>query len=390
MASRWWLYTSRLPKGERGDQGSALTFNEFPFTHRLCTSLPRLDEELFFFSGAWDGSGTVWTSVETQRLHKELRGWAAKSKAGSTFKKYRTPWKRWVTWAVERTRGGEHTPIIPADPLHLALHLTKLAEEHPTATSVVETAVTALNTIHRVNGAPEPYSYLSKVVNDGVRRARGKSKKKAKPLTTEIIRKIASEWGHEGAPLWQNMMATLITVGFATFCRVTELFALTREDVTFEKDLMRVFIEESKTDQFRHGAWILVARTRTSLCPVLMMVKYLERLNPESGEPLFRTIWRRTLRTEGQESLGTLAMYSSIYHKYFRQGLMELAGVSEAEAQLYSGHSMRRGGATAAALGRVPDHLRMSHGRWVSQATADGYIGVLQRDAMQLTLSLGL
>ena len=37
---------------------------------------------------------------------------------------------------------------------------------------------------------------------------------------------------------------------------------------------MSVFIESSKTDKYRDGAWILIARTGTILCPVVNLERY--------------------------------------------------------------------------------------------------------------------
>ena len=53
---------------------------------------------------------------------------------------------------------------------------------------------------------------------------------------------------------------------------------------------MELFVESSKTDQFRDGAWLVIARTGTNLCPVAMVESYIE-LAGTKGSPdklLFR------------------------------------------------------------------------------------------------------
>lgn len=269
-------------------------------------------------------------SSETRRLAAKMRQWATQAREKPTFKKYRTPWRRWILWAVERTKRGELTPILPANEFHVALFLTALAEKFPTAKTVVSTAVTAINFSHRFNGFDEPYGHTARAVNEGVRRAWGRPKKKARPLTTFILRKVVQKWGKKEAPLWQNMMATMMVLGFATFCRLEELAGL------------------------------------------------------------FRTIWRRSKRVTGECSLGDKKIGSTVYHRYFRLALTEAAGISPQRALLFSGHSMRRGGATAAALAKIPAHLRMSHGRWVDQRCADSYVGVPQQVALEVTSAIGL
>ena len=82
-------------------------------------------------------------------------------------------------------------------------------------------------------------------------------------------------------------------------------------------------------------------------------------------------------------------MQSSTFHDYLRQAL-RAAGVSKLETMNFSGHSLRRGGSTAAAQHRVPGHWRMHQGRWKSMESADLYVGAVTQDALQLTRSLGL
>ena len=38
---------------------------------------------------------------------------------------------------------------------------------------------------------------------------------------------------------------------------------------------MEIFIESSKTDQLRDGAWVVIAHTGTLLCPVAMLERYM-------------------------------------------------------------------------------------------------------------------
>lgn len=329
-------------------------------------------------------------SIETKQLRAQLKKYAMVSKAENTFKKYRTPWKRWIKWSVTRSRRGEPTPTLPATPFDVALFLVHLANDPNKYKTVVETAVTAINFAHRINNFPEPYGHLAKAVNEAIKRERGCPVKKAKPLTTEILRSIAEVWALPAAPLWQNMMITMMSVGFGAFLRLDELSSVRRSDVVFYKDHMRIFVRKSKTDQYRIGYWVIVARSTNFFNPVTLMENYIQRLQPGPEEYLFRTIWRRTLQTTGVESLGTRKLSSQDYHTYSRKALIEVVGMSPQEAELYKGHSLRRGGATAAALARVPAPLRRIQGNWASQKSADGYVGPRPRDAMRVTRAMGL
>ena len=50
---------------------------------------------------------------------------------------------------------------------------------------------------------------------------------------------------------------------------------------------MSVFIEKSKTDKFHDGAWILIARTGTRLCPVRNLEKYFEWIDIDADSDGF-------------------------------------------------------------------------------------------------------
>ncbi len=350
-----------------------------------------LDEELFLGAGGGPGRKTnTQSSPETRYLVNKLRNWLTKSRAPNTFKKYRTPWRRWLEWAVTRSKRGEWTPLLPAEPFHVALFLVHLAETFKGAKTVVESAVTALNFVHRLNGHPEPYNHLTRAVNEGVRRERGCPAKKARPLTVPMLRLIVRGWGQKKCPLWQRMMATMILLGFVTFGRLGEISKIRGGDVHFRKDHLRIFIERSKTDQSRKGAWIIVAETRTELCPVRHMKNLLRMIKPRLHDPVFRTIWKRSVKSMGSESLGTASISSSTYHRYFRRALTELCHMTTSQSNDFSGHSMRRGGATAAELAQIPARLRMRHGRWVSVKTADDYIGDPRNEILAVTRGLGL
>ena len=346
------------------------------------------DAEFFLMDPTEDKAAS--SSPETRHLTGLIAEFATKSRAKDTFKKYRTPWRRWICWATLRSRKGEATPALPANPFHVALFLAHLSEEYPDAVTVVGSAKTAINFAHKFNGLPEPHGAMAQAVTEGVRRTRGRPTVKAKPLTRSMVRKIQRNWGGEEHSLWKHMMSTMVSLGFHAWCRFGELEALKRSDVVIKNDHMRIFIEKSKTDQCRKGAWVLIAKSGGKFCPVDLMARFLRRTQEAGRTALFPTIWRRSRKRTGDLMLGIRAISSTTYHKYFRRALRKLVGLSAEEALKYSGHSLRRGGATAAALVQLPTHLRMSHGRWVDQRAADGYIGVPFQTALQVTQKMGL
>ena len=56
----------------------------------------------------------------------------------------------------------------------------------------------------------------------------------------------------------------------------------------------------------------------------------------------------------------------------------------------FSLHSLRSGGATAAANAGVPDRCFKRHGRWRSESAKDGYVQDKLENCLSVSKSLGL
>ena len=63
-------------------------------------------------------------------------------------------------------------------------------------------------------------------------------------------------------------------------------------DIQIFSDHLELFIESSKTDQYRDGAWIIIARSKQNTCPVGMLEWYMQLGNIGNSPelPLFRGI----------------------------------------------------------------------------------------------------
>ena len=64
-------------------------------------------------------------------------------------------------------------------------------------------------------------------------------------------------------------------IGYAGFFRSNELLSIRRCDIMIYNTHMSIFIESSKTDKYRDGAWIVILRTRTALCLAENLERYL-------------------------------------------------------------------------------------------------------------------
>ena len=85
---------------------------------------------------------------------------------------------------------------------------------------------------------------------------------------------LMDRFGGADALLSDICMLTMCLVGVAGCFQYSELAQLKESDVVIYPEHMELFVEASKTDQFRDGAWVVIARTQFKLCPVAMMERY--------------------------------------------------------------------------------------------------------------------
>lgn len=69
--------------------------------------------------------------------------------------------------------------------------------------------------------------------------------------------------------------------------------------------------------------------------------------------------------------------------------LRALSEVGE-EPRKFGLHSLRSGGATAAASADIPDRLFKAHGRWRSETAKDGYVKDNINNILSVSKNLGL
>ena len=207
----------------------------------------------------------------------------------------------------------------------------------------------------------------------GIKRFYGERVRTPKlPVTLPILRKLTSVSGDLSLRDNLNFDAA-IKIAWSGFLRCGEFTVpdghsfdpavhLTRSSITFipsigEPTHIRLTLPSSKTDPFRKGVSILVAKALSekeadSTCAVLALRRlFLQDPQPSSNSPLF---------TDGTGSPLSRNSFISLLK-------IRLAAIGLDQAR-YSGHSFRRGAATSAATVGYSDYEIQLLGRWRSDA----------------------
>ena len=316
---------------------------------------------------------------DLKTLASKLPNSVLHSRADSTVKKYLGAYRRWRTWAT-----AHNLKPIPANPHEVALYLQHLAELSKSK-AAVEEACNALSWIHSSAGLVSPMvDPFVKATLEGLQRLLTKPVVKKEPITVQTLEAIVQDADRSGA-LADLRLATACLLAFSGFLRFSELINLRPCDFEVSNEMMKIKILHSKTDQWRQGDEVLVARTTNPTCPVAMLEKYMRRtaMTWEDQRFLFRPIQAskkgQTLRASGRISYSCL-------REAFRKKIADL-GLPPEDFGL---HSLRAGGATAAANANVPDRCFKRHGRWKSENAKDGYIKDKVESRLGVSKSLGL
>ena len=328
--------------------------------------------------GAWTELGEL-EDPELRGLARRLPETIVHSRADSTVKKYLGAFRRWKVWASQH-----NMPSLPAKDSQVALYLQSLGEKSQSK-SAVEEACNAIAWVHSTAGLPTPTtSPFVKTTLEGMQRLLAKPTVKKAPITPAMLEDMVED-AKKSRSLADLRLTTACLLAYAGFLRFNELVNIRPCDITIHKEKMVLYIPRSKTDQLRKGDELVIARTHNKTCPVAMLESYLSETGTLLSDQrwLFRPICKANKSEKLRES-GCIS-YSCL-RDLFKKKLKDL-GYNPDEFGL---HSLRAGGATAAANSGVPDRLFKRHGRWKSEGAKDGYVEDSMDHRLEVTKNIGL
>ena len=192
-----------------------------------------------FSKGLWPEIRQI-DDPELKELAESLPTIALRSKAPATVKKYVGGFSRWKRWAKSKP-GVE---AFPAKPFQFALYLAFLIQSSKTS-APVEEAVNSLSWAHQLAVVEDPTDHLlvKQVLADAKRILTHQTIKE--PITPEILRRLFDKFVTPTAQLTIIRTMTICLLGYAGFCRFSELANVRECDIAFYDKHVEVFIESS-------------------------------------------------------------------------------------------------------------------------------------------------
>lgn len=235
-----------------------------------------------------------------------------------TLSGYRKDLEIFAGWCAEN---GE--AFLPADPRSIASFFNSQLETCSYAT--IRRRASAIRFAHVLSDLPSPIGHSE--VYLALRRAartKGRRPKQVLGLTRDLLEKMLAACPDT---LPGKRDAALLSVGYDTLCRSSELSWMRAQDVRLEE--ARVYIPRSKSDPFGDGRFAVLSK------PTIKRVDCWLRSSAIEDGPLFRGLHTGTV---GQAHLETSSIRRLMKVAAQRADLPD-------QAKLLSGHSMRVGAA---------------------------------------------
>lgn len=253
-----------------------------------------------------------------------------KSKSTSTRKSYQSDWSHFVNWCTRF-----ELPYLPTTNEVYALYLSSMVLEGLKA-STIQRRMSSISQAHYAANYNSPSTKFIRDVWSGIKKEIGTYQEGKQPILIETLFEMLNL-----APT--NMQGSrdkaLLLIGFVGAFRRSELVNLDVSDFQLSNQGYTVRIKKSKTDQEGKGEFVAIPYgQRQDTCPVLALQNWLTVSNIDHG-PVFRAVNKNGQLSKRRLSDKSVALIVKRY--------IEAVGL---DPSLYSGHSLRKGFATTAAM----------------------------------------
>ncbi|XP_045206149.2 integrase/recombinase xerD homolog [Mercenaria mercenaria] len=327
-----------------------------------------------------------WLEVEemcdilpsNQDLFSEVKDAVTSSKEQSTLRNYK--YSKWCSQF-----GFSY---LPASPVTLALYLVSLIqlEDKPCGKSKLNLAFYSVNNMHELACLESPCKdKWLKLCLEGCLRKVSRPIEKKEPISPEILKQLVLKFASENCSLGNLRIVTLCVLSSAGFLRISEAFNLKRSDIELFDSYCSLYIEKSKTDVYRDGQHVVIAKTGNFSCPVSLLERYLHsaRIPEHSTEHIFRPMQAgKHCRDCGLRT----PLNKPLSYTRTREIFKDMLTAIGIDASRYGLHSFRSGAATVSANLNTTDRLWKRHGRWKNVSAKDGYV----KDSIKKRLSVSL
>ena len=215
----------------------------------------------------------------------------------STVRSYSSAQRQFLSFCSQWNLFNDNGLPLPASELTILRFIASLSKR--LAASSIRNYLSAVRNLHIIYGLPDPLQDLPRVplVLKGLKRVQGDNRRVKTPITSLVLFSMKLQLNFQ---LYDHVMFGLLVVLLFRFLRCSEftvpaggfqaVIHLAPTDVLVDRkpipDNLVINLKKSKTDQFKIGCSIVLARSDSPICPVSALLAYLLLRGPSQG-PLF-------------------------------------------------------------------------------------------------------
>jgi len=187
-------------------------------------------------------------TTEIKKLEIETLDNLKLSKAKNTIRAYKSDFNDFVLFCSKHGLKS-----MPTDPKNVSLYLTYLSKK--SRYSTLKRRLASINVMHRYKGHYLDTKHPLIIENLlGIKRQIGVHQKAKKPLLFNELKEIIEVINKSQLSKFKKLRdKSLILIGFSGGFRRSELVAITRDDIEFVKEGVKIFVKKSKSDQSGEG-----------------------------------------------------------------------------------------------------------------------------------------
>ena len=297
--------------------------------------------------------------------------YARASRADRTWAAYQRAVRHFAAWLAERSRQS----AIPA-PMSVVRDYIAAMADHGYALATINQHVAALASAHRIGGHPFNRAELVDTLK-GIRREKARPKRQARPLITDDVRGVISDFPL-GKPSGARD-AALLSLGFAGALRRSELVGLDWQKhgsgngiVEMDSRGIAITLLSTKGGKGEPETVICPCADMPTACEALDKWATIAKLQP--GDPVFRPITKGEAIGAGRLTDRSVARIIKGRVRARALATGKSAAAADALAAKFSGHSLRAGYATAAAMLGIPEWKIRKRTRHRTAALVAAYV----------------
>ena len=187
-------------------------------------------------------------TTNIKKLELETLDNLKSSKAKNTIRAYNSDYQDFALFCTKHNLNS-----MPSDPKVVSLYLTHLSKFSKYST--LKRRLASIKVMHRYKGHYLDTKHPIIVENlMGIKRQIGVYQKAKKPLLFNNLKQIIKVINNSSASEFKKLRdKSFILVGFSGGFRRSELVAITRDDVEFVNEGVKIFVKKSKSDQSGEG-----------------------------------------------------------------------------------------------------------------------------------------